>query len=213
MQGSSAESNMNNLDFSNNWRVNEHAFDGAGYPQLSWQTYAGSSSNPYQISTCQQLQDMQNDLDANYELVNNVDCTGFSFSSVGDYPNVFTGVLHGQGYVVENLEISEGGSKFVGLIGYLGSGGQVKNIGVVDVDITGGDTVGGLVGYNYAGSVSDSYSTGNVGNGQDVGGLVGQTMGDVSGSFSAADFNFSAYVGSGLVGLFTHFGCKDFRKW
>ncbi|MFB6175045.1 MAG: GLUG motif-containing protein, partial [Candidatus Nanohalobium sp.] len=120
----------------------------------------GSSSKPYQISTCQQLQDMQNNLSANYELVSDVDCSSYSgFSSVGDSGNQFTGVLDGQGHTVSGLTINEGSSDHVGLIGYMGSSSVVKNIGVVNVDITGSTNVGGLIGYN-EGSVSNSFSTG-----------------------------------------------------
>jgi hypothetical protein len=161
---------------------------------------SGSSDDPYQIATCQQLQDMQNDLSAYYELVEDVDCSGFIYSSVGDSSNQFTGVLDGQGYTVEKLEINEGSSDDVGLIGYLGSGGEVNDIGVVDVDITGEYFVGGLVGVN-SGSVSQSYSKGSIGGSADeVGGLVGRNSGgSVSESFSTGSVSGSGNVG-GLVG-------------
>jgi hypothetical protein len=159
---------------------------------------SGTSGDPYQISTCQQLQDMQNNLSANYELMNDVDCSGFTgFSSVGDSYNRFTGVLDGQNFTVENLTINEGSSDNVGLIGYL-DGGEVRDIGVVDVNITGAHFTGGLVGDSY-GSVSRSYSTGSVSGINDVGGLVGYMGGSVSFSFSTASVSGNSDVG-GLVG-------------
>jgi hypothetical protein len=155
----------------------------------------GSSFNPYQISTCQQLQDMQNDLDASYELVNDIDCSGFNgFNSIG----AFYGGLDGQGYVVENLVISEGSSNRASLIEFLSSGAEVKNIGLVNADITGNNEVGGLVGYN-TGSVSNSYVTGSVSGNEYVGGLVGYNGGDVSNSYSTASVPGNDHVG-GLVG-------------
>jgi len=52
--------------------------------------------------------------------------------------------------------------------------GQVKNLGVVDVNIVGSDDyVGGLVGYNSSdGTVTDCYSTATISGASTVGGLV-----------------------------------------
>ncbi|MFB1064827.1 hypothetical protein [Natrinema sp. H-ect4] len=158
----------------------------------------GSSSNPYQIETTQQLQDMQNDLSANYVLISDIDASGFSFSSVGDYSNQFTGVLDGQGYVVESLTIDEGNSDNVGLIGATGSGGELKNIGLVNMNITGSSWTGGLVGWN-EGSISNSFSTGSVSGSTQVGGLLGYSSGSVSSSYSTGSVSGGDRVG-GLVG-------------
>jgi hypothetical protein len=160
---------------------------------------SGTSGDPYEISTCQQLQNMSKDLDAYYELVSDVDCSGFDYSSVGDDSNRFTSVLDGQNHTVNNLTINEGYSDYVGLIGYLGSGGEVKDVGVVNADITGSYYVGGLVAYN-SGSVSGSYSTGSIsGSYYPVGGLVGYNSGSVSGSYSTGSNSGDREVG-GLVG-------------
>ena len=63
---------------------------------------------------------------------------------------------------------------YLGLFGQLASGAEVKDLGVVDVNITGsGYYVGGLVGYN-DGTVTQCYSTGAVSRAvRHVGGLVG----------------------------------------
>jgi hypothetical protein len=157
-------------------------------------------SSAYQISSCSELQNMQNDLDAYYELVSDVDCSAFDYSTVGEDSNRFIGVLNGQNYTVENLTINEGSSNYVGLIGYLGSTGEVRDIGVVNMDISGNEYVGGLVGYNN-GSVSSSYSTGSVSasSGDSMGGLIGRNNGKVSNSFSSGSVSGSGPVG-GLVG-------------
>lgn len=66
------------------------------------------------ISTCQDLQNMQNDLSANYELTHDIDCSdtvnwnqGQGFLPVGlfeeHYPVFFTGVLEGNNYTISNL--------------------------------------------------------------------------------------------------------------
>lgn len=76
----------------------------------------GSSGSPYQISTCLQLQNMTSNLTAYYELVSDVDCSGFtnferigycvgSFcdSAIEDIP--FGGSLDGNEYTISNLQI------------------------------------------------------------------------------------------------------------
>jgi hypothetical protein len=70
-----------------------------------------------------------------------------------------------------------------------------------------GTMVGGLVGVNYvAGTVSNSYSTGNAtgdesvyGYGEYVGGLVAGNNGDITSSYSAGTVTGDRYIG-GLVG-------------
>lgn len=42
------------------------AFSGAG---------SGTADDPYEISTCTELQEMENNLSAHYELVNDIDCS------------------------------------------------------------------------------------------------------------------------------------------
>jgi hypothetical protein len=102
----------------------------------------------------------------------------------------------------------------VGLFGILNPYGydvldhstEVKNLGVVNVNITGsGDRVGGLVGDNYYGFVTHCYSTGAVSSTGDygsTGGLVGSNGGHVTRCYSTAEVSGSGNLGGvgGLVG-------------
>ena len=111
-----------------------------------------------------------------------------------------TGTFDGQGYKILDLFINrpdeEGG--YAGLFGLVLNGGIIKDIGVVNVTVTGYSDVGCLVGFN-RGTVSNSYSTGNVTGYEDVGGLVGSNRGTVRESYSTASVSGSNAVG-GLVG-------------
>ena len=68
----------------------------------------GSAADPYQISTCAELQKMQNDLSAHYVLVNDIECnvypfnTGSGFSPIGTSSTPFTGSLDGRNYKIRN---------------------------------------------------------------------------------------------------------------
>jgi hypothetical protein len=45
----------------------------------------------------------------------------------------------------------------------------------VDITVAGSDYVGGLVGKNYGGTITDCYATGEVTGNENTGGLVGST--------------------------------------
>jgi hypothetical protein len=150
---------------------------------------------------------MQEDLSANYIVVNDIDASGTvnwnngkGFNPIGDDNDVrFTGSLDGKKYDISGLNIKRQSGWYVGLFGAIGAGGEVKNVGVINVNITGGEKVGGLVGEN-KGKVSNSYSTGNVtGESDFVGGLVGINSGTVLNSYSTGNVTGESDVG-GLVG-------------
>lgn len=129
----------------------------------------------------------------------------------------FTGVFDGKGHVISRLTVVGGG--YLGLFGQLARSAEVKNLGVVDVNIGGsGSYVSGLVGDNsglpgwHYGLVAQCYSTGAVSGKNYVGGLVGRngvapsrgglgasSAGHVSGSYSTAGVSGETFVG-GLVG-------------
>jgi hypothetical protein len=90
----------------------------------------------------------------------------------------FSGVFNGNTYIVSNLTINNGSSRFpgdyVGLFGFL-HGGRIQSLGLENANVTGGGYVGGLCGWNKEGTISDSHSTGNVTGDIGVGGLCGGT--------------------------------------
>ncbi len=67
--------------------------------------------------------------------------------------------------------------------------------------VRGGDSLGGLVGYNgQGGMISQSHSAGSVREGSDVGGLAGRNFGVIAESKSSADVSHAASTSGGLVG-------------
>ena len=118
----------------------------------------GESNDPYQIENLDQLNDTRNELDAHYELIDNIDASetenwndGDGWEPIGDNDNNFEGTFDGQGYEINDLYIDRPNTDYVGLFGFTGSTGVVENVGVVDVNITGGWYTGGLVGRNWGG--------------------------------------------------------------
>lgn len=200
------------FDFTNDWFIAE----GSSRPMLRAFLDGGNISNLYQ------LQGMSADLAGAYTLIKNIDASataasvsagnggnysdvwgGRGFAPVGTNANPFTGSLDGQDFVIDDLTINRPDQSWVGLFGRT-SAANLTQIGLTQVDITGNSAVGALVGQAVAGTISGSYSTGQVmGNSSGVGGLVGDLTGSINTSFSDASVSVAAQYGGGLVGYST----------
>ena len=179
---------------------------------------SGTAQDPYQIATAVDLillGETPTDYDKHFILTANLDLDPnlpgrkvFDKAVIApdtdpakyDFQGTrFTGVVDGNGHTISHLTIN--GVGHLGLFGWLGVGAEIKNLGVVDVNVTGsGDRVGGLVGTNYS-SVTHCYSTGAVSaTGGEVGGLVGANCyAAVTDCYSAGTVTGGGSVG-GLVG-------------
>jgi len=203
---------------------------------VSASTFAGGTgtvSDPYQISNVYELQNMSTDLDAHYILINDIDASatsgwnsGAGFGPIGTYSACFRGSLDGQGHSISNLYINRSSTNYIGLFGYT-EFGSIKNIDMIDNDITGQnyvgvlvgssywgrmekcyakgevygiDRVGGLVGYDYTGTSNNLYATVNVSGSNNVGGLYGGIhYSTLDNSYARGNVRGVYYVG-GLVG-------------
>ena len=157
------------------------------------------------ITNCTELQDIRNDLNGDYYLANDIDCSGFDYDSdgkgfmpIGNLSSNFTGTFDGKSYKITNLVINRSSMDYVGLFGYAGSESEITNVGLEDVDVNGSSYVGGLVGNN-SGTITNCYSTGSVSGSSYVGGLVGDNSGTITNCYSTGSVSGSSYVG-GLVG-------------
>ena len=120
------------------------------------------------------------------------------------YYSSFHGTFDGNGHVISNLKI-DSTEDYQGLFGYVNANSDdgwdnatIKNVGLEDVNVKGGENVGGLVGYAYEGyystfELANNYVTGAVTGTSCVGGLVG----DVTNQGS--DFDFKNNYATGFV--------------
>ena len=137
------------------------------------------------IYTVADLDNIRNNVDAdgnivgNYILMNDLDLSGINWDPIGSSwgvnNNYFCGTFDGNGHTIKNLTINRPDEDSVGLFGAISSGAEIKNLGLVDVDVTGLDYVGGLVGFAMASDsqVSNCFVTGTVKGGNSVGGICG----------------------------------------
>ena len=136
--------------------------------------------NKIQISTPQGLQDMANDLTADYEITDNIDMTGFDWTPVGAGtglpPESFTGSLDGNYYTVSNLEIDiASGFGFYGLFGSMDSA-TIENLMITDANIieTPASLTGILAGRAPDCTITQVYVSGTLAiNSHQCGGLIG----------------------------------------
>ncbi|NLX23236.1 MAG: hypothetical protein GXY55_16415, partial [Phycisphaerae bacterium] len=127
------------------------------------------------------------------------------FKPIGTWSNPdttsFRGIFNGGQHTISGPIINRPGAAYVGLFGSVGSGGQVRNLGLVGGAVTGDDYIGGLVGFNYQGTVSNCYATGAVSGTRDsVGGLVADNYGTVSDCYATGAVSGTGYRVGGLVG-------------
>ncbi|MHC4124955.1 MAG: GLUG motif-containing protein [Planctomycetota bacterium] len=181
----------------------------------------GQSTDPYLISTPEDMNSIganPGDWDKNFLLTNDIDMADFTYttaliapdtnsSSIGFQGTKFTGLFDGAGFKVTNLTVDTANvdNDFLGLFGYTDSAGTVKNLGIEDVNITGGDdsgSLGSLVGRNY-GTISECFSTSQVTGGDKsdhLGGLAGSNYGTISNCFSTGQVT-GGYDSRSLGGL------------
>ena len=174
----------------------------------------GSVDNPYEVATAEQLNNMRNYLDSHFIQTADINLgvepynTGAGWEPIGNDWYQFTGTFDGNGKIISKLTIKSTGS-YVGLFGFA-DGSHIKNVKLEDVNVTGDYQVGGLVGDNKDGEITNSYATGAVtGIGDDevdvvdVGGLVGYNEGVITNSYATGAVTGTGgdevYVG-GLVG-------------
>ena len=95
-----------------------------------------------------------------------------NWEPIGADLNEFTGTFDGNGYVIKNMTIDRSDTNNVGLFGNT-DGATIQNLGLENVNVTGTDYTGGLVGSANNTTVSNSYATGSVTGDVNTGGLVG----------------------------------------
>ncbi|HOE17189.1 MAG TPA: filamentous hemagglutinin N-terminal domain-containing protein [Syntrophorhabdaceae bacterium] len=162
------------------------------------------------INDVNALQNMNSGLLGRYALGSDIDASataswnsGAGFVPVGKSAAKFWGTLDGLGHTINGLYINRSTTDDIGLFGYT-SNAAIRNVGVTDADITGRYFVGGLVGYKYSGTVSNSYSTGVINGYSASGGLVGMNAGGtISYSHSTCGVTGTAALAAvgGLVGI------------
>lgn len=92
---------------------------------------SGSPDDPYVISNAEQFNlicSTKDGLKKYYILIDNIDFENVSFAPIGDEDKPFNGHIDGNGYYIENLEVTA--DEHVGLFGYVGPYGVIENLNI-----------------------------------------------------------------------------------
>lgn len=144
-------------------------------------TGLGTGEQPWEVAAA-----------ADLALVGQGDCgTGDSYLQTADITlagswtpiSSFSGTFDGDGNTITGLTIDLPAGSAVGMFGT--SSGTIRDVHLVDIDVTGQGQVGGLAGNN-SGTITDSSVAGTVTGRDAVGGLAGSNSGTIDRSSSTA---------------------------
>jgi hypothetical protein len=167
------------------------------------------------ITSWADLADMNSDLTDDYVLTVDLDQNSAGYDTyasssansgegwipIGDNSTNFTGTFDGGGHTISDIFISRS-ADYQGLFGS-STGCSISDLGVLNVDITGDEYVGGLCGYILVSStISNCYTSGDVAGVSYIGGLIGIASGSVvSNCYSNADATKTVNYASGLISI------------
>ena len=126
---------------------------------------------------------------------------------IGNNLTEFTGSLNGNNHKISNLYIYDSDGYDLGLFGYFDAG-EISNLGLEDINISGNIYFGGLVGEMDSGEITNCYTTGNIyelSRRGYIGGVVGAVYGgSITNSYSGTNLyayaSGSEYYYGGLIG-------------
>ena len=196
------------------------------HPTAAWAlTGTGTQEDPYRISSAAELQAFaklvnDGDGDACAVLTDNITInekvldedgslnesaadTFTQWTPIGNGSKPYTGTFDGDNKTISGLYINSD-AEYVGLFGYIGTNGTVKNLALADSSINSSGVssyVGGICGVNEWGSISNCSNSGDVsGSSSYVGGICGDSGGSITGCSNSGTVSGSGIYVGGICG-------------
>ncbi len=159
--------------------------------------------------------------DKHFLQTENIDMSAHVWQPIGIYYsrdgltniNAFAGNYDGGNHTVSGLSTPEGNiakCSYQGLFGYVSastldsqSSSTIKNVGIINSDISGSSDVGGVVGMaNYNAILTNCYNTSLVSGYGSIGGVAGTNYGEMTGCYNAGTVTCLSDIGDvgGVVG-------------
>jgi formylglycine-generating enzyme required for sulfatase activity len=198
-------------DFTNTWEMNANnlpRLKNVGGIQNHFILNAdGTAANPFLVYDVDTLKKVGSgidgwDLNKHYRQAQDITLTlpadgQSNWTAIGKSTGQFTGSFDGNGFTISNLAINRT-TTYQGLFGYTGTGGVIKNIGLVNCNVNGENYSGGVTGYNN-GTIQNCYISGSVSGGTYSGGVAGYNNGTIQNCYTTSTVSGSSNVG-GVVG-------------
>ncbi len=196
--------------------TNDEYWTDSGNYATSFAGGTGIESDPYLISTPQQLAYLSvliNDSSTNsqyaslyYEQTTNLNMSAYWWDAIGYSSSYyFGGHYNGGGFTIAGLYTEAGTTSsynYQGLFGYA-SGAEIHDVGIIDSNIQGSSYVGGIAGYAYSSStITNCYNTGSVTSSNDwVGGIAGYASSStITNCYNTGSVTGSSYYVGGIAG-------------
>ncbi|MCQ2433865.1 MAG: hypothetical protein MJ062_01335, partial [Oscillospiraceae bacterium] len=109
-----------------------------------------------------------------------------NWTPAGNDSNIYSGKFNGAGHTISGLYFNDSGTDYVGLFGYVSSGGEIRNVTVADSYFCGRYYVGGACGQNY-GLFENCCNAGAVIGNTIVGGVCGDNCGTIKKCYNTGD--------------------------
>ena len=133
-------------------------------------TYSGGSglySDPYLLSAAADINELMSspgDWHKFFSVTQDINCYGFSWSGsnpsqIGNNTTRFTGVFEGNGFEINSISINKPLATYVGFFGEV-DGANIKNLGLVNIQVVGYRSVGCFVGLVHSGKITNCYCRG-----------------------------------------------------
>ena len=180
-------------------------------------TGSGTESDPYRIHSWEQMELIAEDLDAHYLLANDLELLGIPRPQIGAEwirqegakgstrgPGAFTGTFDGGGHTISGFRSDGeiGGGRYTLGAGLFGTNaGTIHDLGVADARIEGGPRIGGLLADTNTGTIQRCWASGTIAGSARIGGLVGNSEGEIRDCYSTAAASTSATESGGVVGV------------
>jgi len=217
------EGTYENWDFGNEsldiWVIDPYS--SSAYPSLFWEGYNhyaveasgdGSVDNPYQISTLTRLfwlSQNSSEWPKYFEQTENINAFvtqgwfgGAGFLPIGNSDNSFSGNYDGQNHCITSLKINRPTEERIGIFSET-DGASIQNLGLELSAITGGNIVGGIVGFNKNTTIQNCYRKQGYNSGNNtVGGIAGvnTTDGVITQCYNTATITATVSTSGGICG-------------
>ena len=175
---------------------------------------SGTSTDPYLISTPQQLARLAYLINGSssssyrslyYEQTTNLNMSAYWWDAIGYSTSYyFSGKYNGGGFTIAGLYTEAGTTSdysYQGLFGYVYRPANIHDVGIIDSNIQGYQYVGGIVGRAYSSStITNCYNTGSVTGSIYVGGIAGYAFSStITNCYNTGSVTGSDYIG-GIAG-------------
>ena len=155
----------------------------------------GTEADPYLVETAADLNGVRDYLDAHFKQMADIDLSGYAnWEPIGTFVDgqelEFRGIYDGNGHTISNLTIDRPSTEFIGLFGVT-TEATIKDLGLLNVNVTGTNDVGGLVGFNYASSVTSCYYDSETSGCSDIGYGEPKTTTEMKTQSTFVDWDFT----------------------